>query len=241
MPATIFAASDNILSKDFSYSYPPTDMTVGEGVTIQFKKLSSGVSFNDLKAVSSDTSVVTLALNGTTGLLTLKAVGEGTAKITFGANGYADDVSYIDVISDDAYDDEEVLPAEILDLQDYADMLQPIEVYETNALTAYQKNMVVTASNRKTVYSTLTNVVIPNYKKVVNMVSKVKAPNAELQSIHALMVKGSQLQLEGFTLMQQAIYKKQSLTAANKKLEAGRTYINQYTTKLNAYVNKYNQ
>ncbi|MDR0271253.1 hypothetical protein [Paenibacillus sp.] len=135
--------------------------------------------------------------------------------------------------------DEEALPQKLQDLQAYADMLTPIEAYETTALKAYQKYPMVTTSNRKDVYSSLTNAVIPNYKKVVTMVSKVKAPNAELQSIHNLMIKGSQLQLEGFTLLKEAVYKKKSLAPANNKLEAGRKLVNQYTVKINEYVDKY--
>ncbi|GIP30144.1 hypothetical protein J23TS9_52740 [Paenibacillus sp. J23TS9] len=166
-------------------------------------------------------------------------------KITFGGNGYADDYSYIDVTGDASYlgedETEYIIPSELQDLQDYADMLAPIEVYETNAITAYEKYRVVTSSNRKAAHNSLTNTVIPNYKKVVSMTSKISAPNAELQAIHSLMVKGAKLQLEGFTLMQQAIYKKTSFTAANKKLDAGRAAINQYTAKVQAYADKYSK
>lgn len=155
----------------------------------------------------------------------------------FAAPDNSNDASSVNVNAEE----EEALPPKLQELQDYADMLAPIEVYEDKAIAEYQKYSIVTTSNRKTVYNSLVNVVIPNYKKVVSMTAKVKAPNAELQSIHNLMVKGSQLQLEAFDLMQQAIYKKKSLTPANNKLEAGRKLIAQYTAKLEEYAKKYSE
>ncbi|OXM14700.1 hypothetical protein [Paenibacillus herberti] len=248
LPATVFAASDKFLSEEYSYTSLPEDIQVGDIVQIEFESLK-GKSMNDLRILISDSSILEHTWNGDAGELVVEAVGEGQVEVTYSAEGYKDETISLNVVSE-LYEDEdstteeesvneEAYPQEILDLQEYVSMLEPIEPYETKALSAYEKLGNISSSNRKSFYNTLTYSIIPNYTKVVSMSKLVVAPNDELKQIHSLVIKGSKLQLEGFQLAKTAIYKKTSFKAANAKFAAATKLLEQYNSEVIKYGNRY--
>lgn len=214
----------------------------------------------DYTATSSKTSVV--SVEPVTDKVYVRAVGDGNASVKIESPGYEPvqfdfvvgdgeltgdaDLSTDDPTDDEWIDDgefEEDIPQEILDLQEYADMLISLEKFENTATASYMKNNMVTSKNRKQAYQAFTYTIIPNYNKLVWGAKNIKAPNAELQKLHNQFILGAKLQLEGFYLMKAAIAKPNitstSFKAANKKISEGYKYIINYNKGLEAYANKY--
>ncbi|OPG95566.1 hypothetical protein B2I21_26230 [Chryseobacterium mucoviscidosis] len=150
--------------------------------------------------------------------------------------------------SDDAYsevdttEEEPELTVEEEDFLNYLDQLDSAAVYEEKAFDAMAGSSYITSSNRKSVFLKLTNTAIPNYTKYVSKLKLIKPQNAELQKIHATLIKGSYTQLEGFQLAKKAVSKttvnSAVLKQGNAKIDAGKKSIEKYHKELSAYANK---
>ncbi|HBU84496.1 MAG TPA: hypothetical protein DEF35_23055 [Paenibacillus sp.] len=150
--------------------------------------------------------------------------------------------------SDDAYsevdttEEEPELTAEEEDFLNYLDQLDSASVYEEKAFNALGGGFYITSSNRKSVFLKLTNTAIPNYTKYVSKLKLIKPQNAELQKVHANLIKGSYTQLEGFQLAKKAVSKttvnSAVLKQANAKIDAGKKNIEKFQKELSAYANK---
>ncbi|QLG36751.1 hypothetical protein HW560_00400 [Paenibacillus sp. E222] len=150
--------------------------------------------------------------------------------------------------SDDAYsevdttEEEPELTADEEDFLNYLDQLDSASVYEEKAFNALVGSSYITSSNRKSVFLKLTNTAIPNYTKYVSMLKLIKPQNAELQKIHASLIKGSYTQLEGFQLAKKAVSKttinSAVLKQGNAKIDTGKKSIEKYQKELSAYADK---
>lgn len=150
--------------------------------------------------------------------------------------------------SDDAYsevdttEEEPELTAEEEDFLNYLDQLDNASVYEEKAFNALGGGFYITSSNRKSVFLKLTNTAIPNYTKYVSKLKLIKPQNAELQKVHANLIKGSYTQLEGFQLAKKAVSKttvnSAVLKQANAKIDTGKKSIEKYHKEISAYANK---
>ncbi|SHN80754.1 hypothetical protein SAMN04487896_4591 [Paenibacillus sp. ov031] len=150
--------------------------------------------------------------------------------------------------SEDAYsevdttEEEPELTADEADFLNYMDQLDSASVYEEKAFDALGGGFYITSSNRKSVFLKLTNTAIPNYTKYVSKLKLIKPQNAELQKIHANLIKGSYTQLEGFQLAKKAVSKttvnSAVLKQANAKIDTGKKNIEKFQKELSAYANK---
>ncbi|OAX50871.1 hypothetical protein [Paenibacillus sp. AD87] len=142
----------------------------------------------------------------------------------------------------DTTEEEPELTADEADFLNYMDQLDSASVYEEKAFDALGGGFYITSSNRKSVFLKLTNTAIPNYTKYVSKLKLIKPQNAELQKIHASLIKGSYTQLEGFQLAKKAVSKttvnSAVLKQANAKIDAGKKNIEKYQKELSAYANK---
>jgi len=142
----------------------------------------------------------------------------------------------------DTSEDEPELTADEEDFLNYLDQLDSASVYEEKAFNALGGGFYITSSNRKSVYLKLTNTAIPNYTKYVSKLKLIKPQNAELQKIHANLIKGSYTQLEGFQLAKKAVSKttvnSTVLKQANAKIDTGKKNIEKFHKEISAYANK---
>ncbi|WP_433750966.1 hypothetical protein [Paenibacillus amylolyticus] len=142
----------------------------------------------------------------------------------------------------DTSEEEPELTAEEEDFLNYLNLLDTASVYEEKAFNALGGGFYITSSNRKSVFLKLTNTAIPNYTKYVSKLKLIKPQNAELQKIHANLIKGSYTQLEGFQLAKKAVSKttvnSAVLKQANAKIDAGKKNIEKFHKELSAYANK---
>ncbi|MCM3782500.1 hypothetical protein M3231_05915 [Neobacillus mesonae] len=131
------------------------------------------------------------------------------------------------------------LTADELDFESYLDQLSALAVYEEKAFDAMAGSGVVTNSNRKSLYLKFNNTVVPNYTKYVSKLKQIKPANAELQKIHAKLIRGSYSQLEGYILYKRALSKytinRTLLNQGNTKVESGKKLIEQYQDEFEAY------
>ncbi len=150
---------------------------------------------------------------------------------------YSED-EYIEV---DTSEQEPIPTVEEEDFLNYLDQLDLAAVYEEKAFNALGGGFYITSSNRKSVFLKLTNTAIPNYTKYVSKLKLIKPQTAELQKIHASLIKGSYTQLEGFQLAKKAVSKttvnSAVLKQANAKIAAGKKSIEKYQKELSAYAN----
>ncbi|WFR62825.1 hypothetical protein P9222_32775 [Paenibacillus amylolyticus] len=149
---------------------------------------------------------------------------------------YSEDEYYEDI---DTSEQEPLPSAEEEDFLNYLDQLDLASVYEEKAFNALGGGFYITSSNRKSVFLKLTNTAIPNYTKYVSKLKLIKPQTAELQKIHASLIKGSYTQLEGFQLAKKAVSKttvnSAVLKQANAKIAAGKKNIEKYQKELSAY------
>lgn len=142
----------------------------------------------------------------------------------------------------DTTQEEPELTADEEDFLNYLDQLDSASVYEEKAFNALAGSSYITSSNRKSVFLKLTNTAIPNYTKYVSMLKLIKPQNAELQKIHASLIKGSYTQLEGFQLAKKAVSKttinSAVLKQGNAKIDTGKKSIEKFQKDLSAYANK---
>ncbi|MFC9706609.1 hypothetical protein ACFTRD_00455 [Paenibacillus sp. NPDC056933] len=142
----------------------------------------------------------------------------------------------------DTTEEEPELTADEEDFLNYLDQLDIAAVYEEKAFNALGGGFYITSSNRKSVFLKLTNTAIPNYTKYVSKLKLIKPQNAELQKIHANLIKGSYTQLEGFQLAKKAVSKttvnSAVLKQANAKIDVGKKSIEKYHKEISAYANK---
>lgn len=151
---------------------------------------------------------------------------------------YSEDEYYEEV---DTSEQEPIPTVEEEDFLDYLNQLDLAAVYEEKAFNALGSGFYITSSNRKSVFLKLTNTAIPNYTKYVSKLKLIKPQTAELQKIHASLIKGSYTQLEGFQLAKKAVSKttvnSAVLKQANAKIAAGKKNIEKYQKELSAYAN----
>ncbi|WP_339239867.1 hypothetical protein MKX40_04860 [Paenibacillus sp. FSL R5-0517] len=151
---------------------------------------------------------------------------------------YSEDEYYEEV---DTSEQEPIPTVEEEDFLDYLNQLDLAAVYEEKAFNALGGGFYITSSNRKSVFLKLTNTAIPNYTKYVSKLKLIKPQTAELQKIHASLIKGSYTQLEGFQLAKKAVSKttvnSAVLKQANAKIAAGKKNIEKYQKELSAYAN----
>ncbi|WP_339303860.1 hypothetical protein [Paenibacillus sp. FSL R5-0519] len=151
---------------------------------------------------------------------------------------YSEDEYYEEV---DTSEQEPIPTVEEEDFLNYLDQLDLAAVYEEKAFNALGGGFYITSSNRKSVFLKLTNTAIPNYTKYVSKLKLIKPQTAELQKIHASLIKGSYTQLEGFQLAKKAVSKttvnSAVLKQANAKIAAGKKNIEKYQKELSAYAN----
>ncbi|KAA8747639.1 hypothetical protein [Paenibacillus sp. UASWS1643] len=152
---------------------------------------------------------------------------------------YSEDEYYQEV---DTSEQEPIPTVEEEDFLNYLDQLDTASVYEEKAFNALGGGFYITSSNRKSVYLKLTNTAVPNYTKYVSKLKLIKPQNAELQKIHANLIKGSYTQLEGFQLAKKAVSKKTVNSAllkqSNAKIAAGKKNIEKFHKEFSAYANK---
>ncbi|WP_342571949.1 hypothetical protein MKY85_04875 [Paenibacillus sp. FSL R5-0749] len=151
---------------------------------------------------------------------------------------YSEEEYYEEV---DTSEQEPIPTVEEEDFLDYLNQLDLAAVYEERAFNALGGGFYITSSNRKSVFLKLTNTAIPNYTKYVSKLKLIKPQTAELQKIHASLIKGSYTQLEGFQLAKKAVSKttvnSAVLKQANAKIAAGKKNIEKYQKELSAYAN----
>lgn len=142
----------------------------------------------------------------------------------------------------DTSQDEPLPSDEEIDFLDYIDKLTEAAVYEEKAFNAVSGGTIITSANRKSVFLKLTNTAIPNYTKYVSKLKLVKPQNAELQKIHAKLVKGSYTQLEAYQLFKKSVSKTKVnstlLKQGNAKLAQGAKLIEQSNNELVKYAAK---
>ncbi|MEJ8302961.1 hypothetical protein [Saccharibacillus sacchari] len=136
---------------------------------------------------------------------------------------------------------EELTPAMIAAL-DYADALEAIIQYEEKAANAFNAVGMVSASNRKAVYSTLNNTIIPNYSKFYYHLKQIKPSGKEVTKLHGYYLQGAALQLEGMQLIKKSLYgAKINWTTYNQgqsKLKSGKAKIDLFLDGFDAYMKK---
>lgn len=136
---------------------------------------------------------------------------------------------------------EELTPAMIA-ARDYADSLEAIIQYEDKAANAFNSVGMVSASNRKAVYSTLNNVIVPNYSKFYYHLKQIKPANKEVAKLHGYYLQGAALQLEGMQLIKKSLYgAKINWTTYNQgqaKLKSGKAKIDLFIDGFDAYMDK---
>ncbi len=136
---------------------------------------------------------------------------------------------------------EELTPAMIAAL-DYSDALEAIIQYEDKAADAFNSVGMVSASNRKAVYSTLNNVIVPNYSKFYYHLKQIKPSNKEITKLHTYYLQGAALQLEGMQLIKKSLYgAKINWTTYNQgqaKLKSGKAKIDLFINGFEKYMDK---
>lgn len=180
----------------------------------------------------------------------------GTATLTVNIGGgyepYKIEVEVVDAADvsgmddEDTYEENSLSPEslrKIADLEAYMEKVEPLVTYEENATKLFNQNRYVNSSNRKKAFLTFQNYVIPNYTKLVNGMNKITPPNDELKQIHAKYKYGAQVQLEGMTLIKDAVSTKKindaKFNAGNKKLAEGQKYIAKANDMIDQYIDKY--
>lgn len=156
---------------------------------------------------------------------------------------YSDENSAVteDTIGEDTSADEPEFTEDEADLLDYVDQLEAAAVYEERAFNSFKGGMTITSANRKSIFLKLNNTAIPNYTKYVSKLKLIKPKNAELQKIHAKLVKGSYTQLEAYQLFKKSVSKTKvnstQLKQGNDKLAAGAKLIEQSNQEFIKYAN----
>ncbi|GFN34191.1 hypothetical protein [Paenibacillus xylaniclasticus] len=126
---------------------------------------------------------------------------------------------------------------------DYFEALEKISKYETKALDAYSKIIIVTSKNRKETYLLFANTIVPNYEKFVKGLKAIKAPTTpELLKLHKAGINATSQQLDGLTMMKKALYKNpmdsSAWDKANKIINKAAPLVNKWGDDLVAYYDK---
>jgi hypothetical protein len=166
-------------------------------------------------------------------------VGSYAAAADDSTTTYSEDEYYEEI---DTSEQEPIPTVEEEDFLSYLDQLDMASVYEERAFNALGGGFYITSSNRKSVFLKLTNTAIPNYTKYVSKLKMIKQQDAELQKIHANLIKGSYTQLEGFQLAKKSVSKttvnSAVLKQANAKIASGKKNIEKFHKEFSAYANK---
>ncbi|MDI4644060.1 hypothetical protein [Cohnella hashimotonis] len=103
----------------------------------------------------------------------------------------------------------------------------------------YEQYSTVTTKNRKQAAESFTKLIVPNATKFLAELKKVQVNNKEISAYHKSYIKASSLQLEGYTLISQAISKSKIDNATYKKgkqkVEESTALIQQFWIGFNSY------
>lgn len=149
-------------------------------------------------------------------------------------------------VEDDTYN--EVAPELQQTFDDYVNYYNQYKEwvpYESKAATILNKYKKVLASTRKQAYSEMTTIAIPNYKKFLSGIKQIKPNNTELSTMHAELVKGTALQLEGMILFQKYVSKLNPdptiIKKANVKFTQGQLLISEFNEEIAVYNAQFSQ
>lgn len=151
--------------------------------------------------------------------------------------GYVEDDTYSEVAPE--------LQQAFNDYVEYYNQYKEWVPYETKAVTILNKYKKVLASTRKQAYSEMTTIAIPNYKKFLSGIKQIKPNNTDLSTMHAQLIKGTTLQLEGMILFQKYVSKLNPdptiIKKANVKFTQGQQLISEFNKKIALYNDQFEQ
>ncbi|SFA98355.1 hypothetical protein SAMN05216312_102667 [Cohnella sp. OV330] len=217
---------------------------------IQAKCDTKKVSYDQLTARTSNTDIATVKHSGSQ--FGVKAVSDGPVSVILEADGYFP-VLFDFAVGNGTEFGAADLPAEgppmdpqleklnndLKDLNSYNAQLDKIHPYYTKALLTYEQYNTVTTKNRKQAAESFTKLIVPNATKFLTELKKVKVNNKEISAYHKSYIKASSLQLEGYTLISQAISKSKIDNATYKKgkqkVEESKALIQQFWIGFNSY------
>lgn len=113
---------------------------------------------------------------------------------------------------------------------------------ENNAVSAYESVSGVNYSDDQTMYDTLTSEVIPNYNEFIKVLNTAKIETDELKEIHEIIIKGADLQYNGFVKIVFALENQDptAIEEANGMLEEARKHLRNYRNKLDKLAKEHN-